>query len=269
MCVCVVFSIKLLSSFISKSCTTRWGLRGAPGIAPDLQWLGGDIPRGGAEIALAFCLCVFRLHQSRGRSGCSGWSVVASLEETWRRGDCSRVLTACIQATSLKGAHEVLGWVAMSLRARCFFFPTHHSKGASHCRFETRNCLSYHLPAQQRQSTPSQDLSFWSPSRDLCFWSPCRDLCFWSFIGNAAAMPLPLQLAAFESPETCQVPLLVSISGGSLPPLGTTPRLRRGWGIDYGCRGTPMAYPHLNEELLLALEPCRRLWTLGMVKRLD
>ena len=42
-----------------------------------------------------------------------------------RRGDCSHVLTACIQATSLKGAQGVLWWVAMSLRARCFFFPTH------------------------------------------------------------------------------------------------------------------------------------------------
>ena len=37
-----------------------------------LRWLSGDIPRGGAEIALAFCLCVFWLHQSGGRRGCSG-----------------------------------------------------------------------------------------------------------------------------------------------------------------------------------------------------
>jgi len=41
------------------------------------------------------------------------------------RRDCSRVLTACIQATSLKGTQGVLWWVAKSLRARCFFFPTH------------------------------------------------------------------------------------------------------------------------------------------------
>jgi hypothetical protein len=34
-------------------------------------------------------------------------------------------LIACIQATSLKGAQGVLWWVAMSLRARSFFFPTH------------------------------------------------------------------------------------------------------------------------------------------------
>ena len=59
-----------------------------------------------------------------------------------RRGDCSRVLTLCIQATSLKGAQEVLWRVAMSLRARCFFFPTHsvvpgvrgvNTKSASFC----------------------------------------------------------------------------------------------------------------------------------------
>jgi len=36
----------------------------------------------------------------------------------------SHVLTACIQATSLQGAQGVLWWVVMSLRARCFFFPT-------------------------------------------------------------------------------------------------------------------------------------------------
>jgi hypothetical protein len=43
-------------------------------------------------IALAFCLCVFRLpvHQSTGRRGCSGGLVVASLKET--RGLLSRWL---------------------------------------------------------------------------------------------------------------------------------------------------------------------------------
>jgi hypothetical protein len=40
-------------------------------------------------------------------------------------GDCSHVLTACIQTTSLKGAQGVLWRVAMSLRAGCFFFHTH------------------------------------------------------------------------------------------------------------------------------------------------
>jgi len=38
-----------------------------------LLWcLGGGITRSGAGIALAFCLCVFRPHHSRGRRGCSG-----------------------------------------------------------------------------------------------------------------------------------------------------------------------------------------------------
>ena len=45
-----------------------------------------------------------------------------------RRRDCSHVLTVCFQVTSLKGAQGMLLWVAMSLRARCFFFPT---RGAS------------------------------------------------------------------------------------------------------------------------------------------
>ena len=42
-------------------------------------------------IALAFCLCVFRLDQSNGRRGCSGRLVAASLEEMWgllSRFDC-------------------------------------------------------------------------------------------------------------------------------------------------------------------------------------
>ena len=39
--------------------------------------------------------------------------------------DCSLVSTVCIQATSLKGAQGVLRWVAMSLHARCVFFPIH------------------------------------------------------------------------------------------------------------------------------------------------
>ena len=75
-------------------------------------------------IALAFCLCVFRLHQSNGRRGCSGRLVVASLEETWgllSRFDC--VYSGYIT----QGSAGVLWWVAMSLRARCFFFPTHEA----------------------------------------------------------------------------------------------------------------------------------------------
>ena len=54
-----------------------------------LRCLGGDIPRGGAGIALAYCLCVF------------------------------------ISATSLKGAQGLLWRVAMSLPPRCFFIHTH------------------------------------------------------------------------------------------------------------------------------------------------
>jgi hypothetical protein len=42
-----------------------------------------------------------------------------------RRRDCSRVLTACIQTTSLKGAQGVLWRVSMNPSARCFFFRTH------------------------------------------------------------------------------------------------------------------------------------------------
>ena len=47
-----------------------------------LRWLNGDIPRGGAGIALAFCPCIYRLHHSRRRRVCSGGLVVASLKET-------------------------------------------------------------------------------------------------------------------------------------------------------------------------------------------
>jgi len=76
-----------------------------------LRWLGGDIPRGGAEIAPAFCLCVFRLHQSRGRRSCSGRLVVASLEETWgllSRFDCvySGYITQGCAGGALVGCYE-------------------------------------------------------------------------------------------------------------------------------------------------------------------
>jgi hypothetical protein len=50
------------------------------------------------------------------------------LHHSRRRGDCSHVLTVCIQATSLKSVQGVLWRVAMSLRARCFFFPTHETR---------------------------------------------------------------------------------------------------------------------------------------------
>ena len=98
-CVCV-FPVKLLSPFISKSCTTCWGLRGAPGNAPVSWWW----------------------HHSRGRGGCSGGLVVASLEEArWVLSHFDCVYSGYIT----QGCAGVLWWVAMSLRARCFFFPTH------------------------------------------------------------------------------------------------------------------------------------------------
>ena len=46
----------------------RTSVKGPQGV---ICWVGGGITRGGAEIALAFCLCVFRLHESRGGRECS------------------------------------------------------------------------------------------------------------------------------------------------------------------------------------------------------
>ena len=87
-CVCVcVFSVKLLSTFISKSCT---GAAAHDTLARQCQTPGAPASR-----------------------DCSGVLVVASLE----RRDCSRVLTVCIQATSLEarveGAQGVLWWVTV------------------------------------------------------------------------------------------------------------------------------------------------------------
>ena len=87
-CVCV-FSVKLLSPFISKSCTTRLGLRDAPGIVP-VSWLR---------------------HHSRGRRGCSGGSVVAPLGETQgllSRFDCvySDYITQGCAGVALVGCYE-------------------------------------------------------------------------------------------------------------------------------------------------------------------
>ena len=65
---------------------------------------------------------VFRLHHSRGRRGCSGGLAVASLEDTeglLSRFDC--VYSDYITQGCPGGALAV----AMSLRARCAFFPTH------------------------------------------------------------------------------------------------------------------------------------------------
>ena len=108
-CVCVcVFPVKLLCPLISKSCTTRWGLRGAPGIAPVSWWW----------------------HHSRRRGGCSHFF------------DC--VYTNYITQGCLRGALAV----AMSLRARCFFFPT-HELGASSATSQ---------PACYRYSSQETDL---------------------------------------------------------------------------------------------------------------
>jgi ribosomal protein S27AE len=120
------------------------------------------------KLVTVFFFCIFNksvfsylkvLHDALARQSqrcprdCSDGLVVASLEETrwgvlwlalagWptvgggiTQGDavgCSHVLTACMQATSLKGAQGVLWQVAMSPRARCFFFPTPvHTASAS------------------------------------------------------------------------------------------------------------------------------------------
>ena len=95
-----------------------------------LRCLGGDIPRGGAGIALAFRLCVFGLHHSRGRGGCPSVLAVASLKET--RGLLSRF--ECVYSDYItQGCPGGALAVAMSLRARCFFFPTHiHWQLAGH-----------------------------------------------------------------------------------------------------------------------------------------
>jgi hypothetical protein len=145
-CVCV-FSVKLLSPFISKSCTTRLGLRGAPGIVPVSWWrhhsrrrrgctgglsclaaasleetrwgtlgvlwcVGGGITHGdavGYPGGLWRALVGWRWHHSRRRDGVPWRALVGwRWHHSWRRGDCSHVLTVCIQTTSLKGAQEVL-----------------------------------------------------------------------------------------------------------------------------------------------------------------
>ena len=72
-----------------------------------------------AQRLLSRFVCVYFGCISQGAAGVAlvGWW----WHHSRRRGDCSHVLIACIQATSLKGAQGVLWWVAMSLRARCFF----------------------------------------------------------------------------------------------------------------------------------------------------
>ena len=87
-CVCV-FSVKLLHPFISKSGTTRGGLRGAPGIVPVSWWW----------------------HHTRVPRGCSRGLAVASLEETrglLSRFDCvySDYITQGCAGGALAGCYE-------------------------------------------------------------------------------------------------------------------------------------------------------------------
>jgi hypothetical protein len=85
-----------------------------------LWWVGGGITRGGARGALAG----WRWHHSRGREGCSGGLAVASLEGA--RGLLSRF--DCVYSDYiLQGCPGGALAIAMSLRARCFFFPTNIS----------------------------------------------------------------------------------------------------------------------------------------------
>jgi hypothetical protein len=73
--------------------------------------------------------------------GCAGGALAGCWwHHSRRRGDCSRVLTACIQTTSLKGAQGVIWRIAMSLRARCFCFPA-HTLGAGRLRGTSRSRL--------------------------------------------------------------------------------------------------------------------------------
>ena len=91
-------------------------------------------------MSVCVCVCVFSktaiplylkvLHDMLGSQrcsrDCSGVLVVASLEEArWvlSRFDC--VYSDYNGHYITQGAQGVLRWAAMSLRARCFFFPTH------------------------------------------------------------------------------------------------------------------------------------------------
>jgi hypothetical protein len=77
----------------------------------------------GAQGLLSRFDCVYSGYITQ---GCAGGALVGWWwHHSRRRRDCSHALTACIQATSLKGAQGVLWRVAMSLRARCFFSPAH------------------------------------------------------------------------------------------------------------------------------------------------
>jgi hypothetical protein len=82
-----IFSETVFPLCLKVSHDTLGVSRGAPGIAPVSWWWHHSRRRGGGALAGSG---VWVVHHSR------------------RRGDCSHVLTACIQATSLKGAQEVL-----------------------------------------------------------------------------------------------------------------------------------------------------------------
>jgi hypothetical protein len=114
-CWCFAFSVKLFSPFVSKSRTTRWGSQEV--LQGLLRCLGGGITRGDAVGVLSRALASWWWHHSRRRG-----LAVASLEQT--RGLLSRfdrVYSGYITQGCPGGALAV----AMSLRARCFFFPTH------------------------------------------------------------------------------------------------------------------------------------------------
>ena len=116
-----------------------------------LRCLGGESPvtfPEGAQGLLSPFVFVYSGYRYI-TQGCAGGALSTALVGWWwhhsrRTSDCSRVLTACIQATSLKETWGLLSRfdcvysdyitqgcpggalaVAMSLRARCFFFPTH------------------------------------------------------------------------------------------------------------------------------------------------
>jgi hypothetical protein len=69
--------------------------------------LGGGIPRGCVGIALAFCLCVFRLHHSRGMFHgmfvCAGGALAGCYEPTAQ----VKLYPVFIQSLSLSDTHFV------------------------------------------------------------------------------------------------------------------------------------------------------------------
>ena len=114
-----------------------------------------------AQRLLSRFICVYFGYISQRAAGCAlvGWW----WHHSRRRGDCPHVLIACIQATTLKGAQGVLWWVAMSLRARCAFFPTHYNvvstcvvyrnRTRTHqCRFQCRIFINVYKHDEQHET---------------------------------------------------------------------------------------------------------------------